>query len=353
MTTDGVPGPEPELAAAIAAAVGASRTRRLQLPAVLSAAAAVDRTAAASVGWRARVLAALQSLRAGGVIDWPTTRFDTSASPHLPLYVTRPAAVSEPAVAEVSPVWHHELAWAAVAMELGALSSAERRALIAVNEWIPKRTTLVVPMRERSLEVFGDEKVLESLVLGPLFGPGRLTLAGLACEACWPPVEQTVLGTGDDWLLVENYTTYVSISRRAAQIGFDGRIVWASGNQVGTRLATLALADLVPKQAWYFGDIDAGGFRVARSAVTRASELGLGELTPARPLYRLAVEHGARRPTDTAPARAEALAWIHDWLGGELGEICAAIATAGDRIVQETVGTALLADLDLAEVLGD
>ncbi|MGV7524135.1 hypothetical protein PJM24_28935, partial [Mycobacterium kansasii] len=78
-------------------------------------------------------------------------------------------------------------------------------------------------MRERSLDIFGDEKLLETRINGPLFAPGRLTLPLLETYPCWPPVNQIVSGHGD-WLIVENFTTYHSISIRANQIGFDGRL---------------------------------------------------------------------------------------------------------------------------------
>ena len=56
-----------------------------------------------------------------------------------------------------------------------------------VNEWLyVSRDELVVPARERSLEVFGDEKALDRLAGAALFGPGRLTLALLRCRRVVP-----------------------------------------------------------------------------------------------------------------------------------------------------------------------
>lgn len=346
-----VPNPEPALAGAIAEAVAAYRTRRVPLAVVLAAAASVDRTAASAVGWRARVRTALEELRDQGVVEWPATRFDTSSAPPLPTYVSRPSPLkSRPS--QAPPVWHHELAWAAEAVDEGRLSSFEIRHLSRINEWLRRRTPFVVPLRERSLDIFGDEKILETLVLGPLFAPGRLGLELLACEPCWPPVEQTILGPGG-WLIVENYTTYVSLTRRAAATGFDGRVVWGSGNQVATRLETLAAAGEHPVRMWYFGDIDAGGFRVAAGAERRTRMLDLGALRPARRLYRMALELGRPRPSENRASGEASANWTRRWLGGDLGESCAQITTAGQRIVQETVGTTQLADHVLAALLAD
>lgn len=340
-------GREPGLARSIAARMAASRTRRVALADVLAAAAAVDRTAAAAVGWRARVAAALEDLRDLGRIEWPKGRFDHAGSPPLPAWVARPRLPQPPRPTRREPAWRHELSWAVDA----GLSDADVDLLAAVNEWLGHAGALIVPLRERSLEVFGDEKLLEALLLGPLFTPGRLSLEVLRAESCWPEVVQTVTDDGDDWLVVENYTTYVSLSRAALVSRFPSRVVWGSGNQVGTRLAALAVSGLRPRRAWYFGDVDTGGFKVASSAVNRAAELGLGIVAPARGLYHLALERGRRRPTRSAPAGQRAQSWIRSWLGGELGPVCAEIAGAGDRIVQEHVGTAALSGVDLRILL--
>jgi hypothetical protein len=344
---------EPALADAIAKVVADYPTRKVPLADVLAAAASVDHTAASAVGWRTRVLAAITSLGDEGLVEIPKTRFDRSANPPLPAYVKRPATTKPTPAEEASIIWHVDLDWVARADDADALSAAERRFLAKVNAWLPRRRDITVPLRERSLDIFDDDKLLESWIFGPLFRPNRLTLALLACETCWPPVEQRVLGPGD-WLIVENYTTYVSIGRRAAGGGFDGRIVWGSGLQVGTRLSALAAAGERPARCWYFGDIDVGGFRAARLACVRAGELGFGPVRPARGLYELAVRFGfERRRTGGRHAGEDLVNWALDWLGGALGEIAATVTRAGDRIVQENVGAEVLAGVAVREWLVD
>jgi len=331
------------VAAAIADAVAGHRTRTVPIAVVLTAAASVDHTAASMVGWRARVADAVAELAAAGIVAVPKTRFDRTAFPPLPAYVTRPAR--PPPDGQVGPVvWHAELSWAAEAADAGLLSAGEQRFLGHVNRWLPSRRGVVVPLRERSLDVFGDEKAVERRLLGPVFGPGRLSLEFLECEPVWPPVHQQVFGPGA-WLLVENYTTYVSLARCAAESGFGGRVVWGAGTQVGTRLAALALAadTQAPPALWYFGDVDAGGFRVARTATRRVAELHFPPLEPARPLYALAVELGRQRPDPDSPGAADVAEWAARWVGGSVGDTVAAVVAARQRIVQETVGAEVLA----------
>ncbi|MEG8184454.1 Wadjet anti-phage system protein JetD domain-containing protein [Nocardia terpenica] len=342
--------PEPLLAAAILDEIRRRSTIRVPMPELLRAAAAVDMTAAASVGWRGRVLAAINDLVAAGHVEVPKTSFDRTAHPPLPAYVRKPAEPSVPRRKTHRPVWHEELSWAAKLWDDKALTATDQRHLTAVNTWLSRRQGTAVPMRERSLDIFDDEKTLDTVVLGPLFAPGRLTWQLLEAFPCWPPVEQTVLGDGD-WLIVENFTTYHSITGRAREAGFRGRIVWGSGNQVATRLSALADSP-APQRLWYFGDIDAGGFRVARSAARRADLLGLPPLRPARGLYRMAFERGKPRGDKANRPNGEALAWIRSWLGEQLGSDIAELVGQRNRIVQEYVGKVVLSNSIVADWFG-
>jgi hypothetical protein len=101
------------------------------------------------------------------------------------------------------------------------------------------------------------------------------------------------------------------------------------------------------------GCIYAGGFRVPRSAVARAEELDLGRMRPAVGLYRLALDYGTVRQVADARANTAALAWIHSWLGAEVGVEAARVVETGGRIVQEHVGMELLADSELCALLED
>jgi hypothetical protein len=150
-------------------------------------------------------------------------------------------------------------------------------------------------------------------------------------------VEQRVFGPGT-WLIVENFTTYTSLHRAA--FGFDGRIIWGAGMQAATRLTALAASGERPSECRYFGDIDAGGFRAARTATERAERLGFPPLLPARGLYAEATRH--RRQRGRSRLGAEASSWVRQWLGGDLGDAAAEIAAAGERIVQERVSTEVL-----------
>jgi hypothetical protein len=162
-------------------------------------------------------------------------------------------------------------------------------------------------------------------------------------------VERFTYGPGD-WLIVENYTTYHSLGRRAWELGFDGHIIWGSGNGVATRLAALAAEPARPPRLYYFGDIDVGGFRIARTAATRAAVLGLPPLLAASGLYQLTLDMGAQRSdTNTRNPDPTLAGWIHQWLDAALADAIVGVLAARKRIVQETVGRELLANTKLAQ----
>lgn len=81
------------------------------------------------------------------------------------------------------PVWHAELRWADELYDHDRLTAADQRFLTTINAWLSRRRGVQVPLRERSLQIFDDEKLLETRVSRPLFAPDRLTLdLLLACE---------------------------------------------------------------------------------------------------------------------------------------------------------------------------
>jgi hypothetical protein len=335
------------LAAAMADAVSAAPRRRVPLAALLAAAAAVDRSGAVAVGWRSRIAAAIDELANAGIIELPRTRWDTTSEPPLPAWVTRPAAarLAQPSTEPV--VWHAELGWVAELEAIGGFSVAERRFLAHVNMWLRRRGNVVVPQRERSLDICGNEKALDTMIFTPLFAPERLTYEMLRCEPCWLPVHQEILGPGS-WLIVENWTTFRTLARAAQHCEWDGRLIWGAGNQVGMRLTSLAATDDTPSRGLrYFGDIDTAGFRIARMAFGRAERLGLGELNAARELYELCCDVGVPRTT-LRSAGDDLTQWTQNWLGGTLGQRISRIVASGGRIVQETIGVEMLSTIDPA-----
>src|SRR5260370_9171997 len=101
-----------------------------------------------------------------------------------------------------------------------------------VNQWLhDSRDHLVVPSRERSLEIFGDEKALDRLIGTALFAPGRLSLELLRCRRVVPRLHCEPVGKGRVLLVVENSDTFNSLAevlrgRNYHRVGLAG---WGAG----------------------------------------------------------------------------------------------------------------------------
>lgn len=338
------------LARAMADAVVADRRQRVPLKVLVQAATSVDQSGPGRVDWRSRVAAAIEELAASGMVACPATRWDRRTQPPLPEWVAKPARVALAAAGPSEP-WHVALRWVPAISAERRLTVSEERLLMAVNRWLPgAEDALVVPMRERSWHLVGDDKALERLRFGRLFGPGRLSMELLCCRATGPPVHQLVLGPGP-WLVVENWSTFESLGSTAARCGFSGRVIFGSGNQVATRLAALADANERPaRPVLYFGDIDGGGVRAARLAATVARQLDWPPVEPCRPLYALALE-SPHRLADT-PAAGHSVDWARTWIGGTLGDQVADCLASGRAVRQEGVGLEALRGRDVRSLLG-
>lgn len=96
--------------------------------------------------------------------------------------------------------WRPQLRWAA---DVRDWSPRRLRDLLAINRWLGGADQLpVVPLRERSVQLFGDEKRLGALLSDPrLFGPDRLTLDLVRARRTSPPfIARTIAPSRSDAL---------------------------------------------------------------------------------------------------------------------------------------------------------
>src|SRR6266496_5544270 len=112
----------------------------------------------------------LDAIKDAEFINFPrlTTGWDHSALPHLPKWINRPRPKVVRQYAE-HVVWSPELSFLSSKKELA------NSPWLKVDEWLKKTRKVVrdsVPVRERSLEIFGDEKMLDALVGAQAFRSG-------------------------------------------------------------------------------------------------------------------------------------------------------------------------------------
>jgi hypothetical protein len=291
--------------------------------------------------------AALRDLATRGMVELPTTAWNTSTTPPLPRSVIIPAARRAARDREwIRFPWRHELGWVA---SLPALSDARLRDLVAINDWLARTdggNVPVVPVRYRSVEVFGDEKCLERMARTNLFGPGRLNLQTLACVRRPAPLPAVVIGPGPDLLIVENSDTYwvavdVLGQRDSHRIG---AVAWGCGKAFPSQIPALdvdvAGRGPVTGAIWYWGDLDPAGLVIATDAAAAAAAAQAPRVRPAAGLWAAM----ATRPIQEAGAVDWSTAKGRDWLGPELWEQAAHVRDAEGRVAQESVPATAIAD---------
>jgi hypothetical protein len=302
----------------------------------------------------AALAAALRELATRGLLELPTTAWDTATSPPLPRSVWIPAARRTLRAKEwIRFPWRHELGWIA---SLPTLSDSRLRELIALNDWLVHTDggkTGVVPVRYRSAEIFGDEKCLDGMVRTKLFGPDRLSLDLLACVRIPAPLPSITIGPGPDVLVVENSDTYwvaadVLRSRHDHRIG---AIAWGCGNAFPSQVAALGVdvggRGPVTGVVWYWGDLDPAGLMIATDAAAAAAAARLPEIRPASALWAAMADH----PVQNTGNVNWSATFGRDWLGDRLWERTAAVREARGRVAQESVPADVLASWAAAVTL--
>lgn len=315
--------------------------RRVPLPELWRLFDEVDPATRGDIRRRQLLADCLAELGAAGVIELPAAAsFDRTQRPPLPRFITIPTTAPSPSTAR-GPVWHPDLSWAATLR----VSGAQAELLEQVNAWLFRGAGAdqpPVPLRERSLELLGEEKALDTLVGTSLFGPGRLTLELLRTYRVTLPLHVTSVGSGDVLLVVENSDTFDSLRRALSEApGRVGTLAWGAG--AGFESSVLSVASMRPavREIRYFGDLDAAGLRIPAAASRLARQVGLPAVRPATALYTalLAVGRPRGTPLSLDAQRADELV---GWLDPQHRQPCRLLLIEGHRIAQEAVGLAYL-----------
>jgi hypothetical protein len=338
---------------ALAAAISRYRVRRVPLPELRRVFAHHDPTGATSNDSRTRLADALEALRSRGAIVVPQSRnlYESHLSPPLPQWVERPPAPRAPRQATPVRVWRPELSDAAALV----VTNSDYDTVARVDAFLRDEGSSrpLVPHRERSVELFGNEKRLDRLLRSKMFTTGALTLDLLRCYVA--PLPLTAQHTGNpgpdpQLLVVENHATYESVLRLAREHATPGApalaVGYGSGNQFPHAIGGITQLNPVPTRLWYFGDLDEDGVAIAVAAAAAAEASGLPTLRPALPLYRTLLDTGAvqqgNRIVDHDRA-GQLTAWFDNGsTGHDIAFQVTDLLTAGKRLAQESVGYELM-----------
>ncbi|WP_222844636.1 Wadjet anti-phage system protein JetD domain-containing protein [Saccharomonospora sp. CUA-673] len=269
-----------------------------------------------------------------------------NAQPPLPRWLRLPSPTSTPKPTTTRTtaaiVWRRELSWATAEN----LTPSQIEVLKLINRWLrdtdgDSERRSIVPMRERSLEIFGDEKRLDSLIATTLFAPGRLRLDTLHTERIPPPLAYERLGGGNTLLVIENSDTFETITTLLeANPGNIGYVAFGGGHAFEASAARVARLTGVRDIA-YYGDLDDDGLTIPQRANATTLASGLPPIRPAHGLYRLLLQHSDQRPAPKPVDQLDAERRVA-WLPSTLRPQAANVLISGTRLPQEATGMALL-----------
>lgn len=337
------------LATALKTVLDQAATARVDRDVLEHAAVAADTSMGYGPDRRERLRAAIDELETAGVIELPRTSsaFETRPSPPLPNWVRRTNAPQRQRTVVALRLWRAELQ-AAAAM---ARTGADRELLETISAFLHEGGAQrpMVPSRERSLALFGDEKRLDALRRHRFFTTGAINLDLLRCFDVPLPFPSTYLdGPAAEpvpvpLLIAENHHTYISLveaARNAVDAGHPPlHVGWGSGNAFSNAVQSTHRLDPQVACVYYFGDLDVGGLAAA-IAVTETMRGSQIPVVPASGLYRLLLAAGVPRPVKAIDSgRAAKLA---AWIGPEFATDVEALLTSGIALRQEAVGTELL-----------
>ena len=205
----------------------------------------------------------------------------------------------------------------------------------------------VVPIKERSLQIFGDEKRLDTLLGSALFRPpDRLDVQrDLRCELIGVPLawkRGPAEASARPLIVLENAATWHSYCRWNAEHKLFSGVIYGDGNRFvdGIRYLPDIFSEIGGlRRIVYFGDLDPQGLLIPQEASARAQAAGLPPVEPDLWSYGrlLALGEGCGQPWEGEPPSST----LCDWLG-DLAEPVRQLFASGHRLAQEHVGWEVL-----------
>ncbi len=196
----------------------------------------------------------------------------------------------------------------------------------------------IVPIKERSWQIFGHEKRLEELIAGKyFFGPDRLTLEMLRCRrVSYSLIYQP---SPQPWkqppIILENEATFHSFARLNAAKSIYAAVIFGNGQAVlkGTEFLTNLSRSLDQKDFFYFGDLDSAGIRIGAELAKRLAPFEI-RILPEESFYKELIS--ATNPIMFAPEQISPAHLL--WLTSSLARAIQDKLACSGRIAQEAVG---------------
>lgn len=283
--------------------------------------------------------ACLQAAVASGRIRMPQARhlWEREREPPLPKWVQR-AGADAPAPTAPVPVWHPTIA---AALEASRPAAGLLEDLRALDAWLKAAggTAPLLPIQERSYEIFGDEKRLGDLLDQKFFRAGGIGPEHLRSYRVTEPFAMTPFNvTSDLAIAVENLATYDSLTRAAGSLPEGGRpaaVIFGRGKQFMRTCESLPVRLPHVRRLLYFGDLDEEGLAIAMAVRETLAATVLVEAWEPAYAAAFAAERPGAVSDPVPPARAAKLCAL--FTDAALRDRAIATLTRGGRVPQEAV----------------
>jgi hypothetical protein len=294
---------------------------------------------------RRRLAALLEELQCNTQVTLPKSArlYDRAGAAKLPAWVDIPRSQSPEGPLPVDPrtfPWAPELRFACDIREPRQLDI-----LLRVQRFLSDggRSRPMIPAKERSVQLFGEEKRLERLKNGALFGAGRLSLGLLRCYLVLPPLVFESLPAAQiarPILILENYSTYHTFVLWNYQAKVYEAIFYGHGETFDT--AAAGLVEQTRSMNWngrafYFGDLDVKGVLIPIAASETLNSLHSSTLYPHSGCYQRLLQR-AKEVSLPSMAPTSLPERCCKWLGEEISREAQAWLQRGIRLPQELVG---------------
>jgi len=302
-----------------------------------------------SVDRRQRLRESLDELAATGSVRLPADErkgWEHVPAPALPKWILFERALAQPK----ERFDHRAFPWVGeLGFVVGLRALRHPDEVRRIHEFLRNggRQRPIVPVKERSYEIFGDEKRLDSLLNSQLFAKERLTLEILRCRqvpASLPCVPASCTAK-QPWLILENESTFHSFCRLNRLVNQHNGIVLGSG--IAVLRATDFLAGLLQsttsghvKQFLYFGDLDHDGIQIPFQLDKRLGDQYGIQVQPAEQYYLWLLDASGVGFSDSlAEGHSGSISWFPSAMRKRIH-----IALLRSRpLVQEAIGWEFLA----------
>lgn len=287
------------------------------------------------------LLEALRGLASKGVVALPADgSWEKFGNPPMPKWVSLVSSSESRIFDWASIPWVPELGfWV-------ELHSRQLAAARSINEFLLRRrgALMLVPLNERSAEIFGDEKRLASMASGDSLFGGRLPLKIIgAFQVPTPLPYRAASAPGQPVLILENHHSYWSFGEWNTNEKQYAAVVYGSGNEFATSGAALdqVFSETEASGAEYFGDLDQRGLSIPADFNAKRRAMGRPEIAPAEKFYAWLLTNGKRQFLGDSVRLTTSGSGL-DWLPARLHTETAAMLEARLRIAQECLGYEVL-----------